>query len=248
MTSVHRITNTIRFWLFNILNWIVLVPLAVLLLLAWPCGHRYAYFVARLWARASLWLVKHVCGLQLQLEGMENIPEQGCVFFFKHSSALETFTPLALFPQSCWVLKRELLWIPFFGWTLIALNSIAIDRSKGSAAVNQVIKQGKERLQQGINIVIYPEGTRMPFGATKRYGMSGTLLAQKTGALIVPIAHNAGYFWPRRGLGIKPGTVTMRVGKPIDPQGKDPRALNAEIQAWVEAEIVDMSSKLGAPD
>ena len=240
MSSLKSAMRTCRFLAFNILNWLVIIPLTIILLLASPFGHRYAYAVAQLWARASLWLVKRVCGLELQIEGMENIPQQGCVFFFKHSSALETFTPLALFPRSCWVLKRELLWVPFFGWTLIALDSIAIDRSKGGTAVNQVIDQGSDRLKQGINIVIYPEGTRMPYGTTKRYGMSGTVLAKESGALIVPIAHDAGYFWPRRGWGIRPGTVTMRVGKAIDPQGREPRELNAEIQAWIETEIAAM--------
>jgi 1-acyl-sn-glycerol-3-phosphate acyltransferase len=240
MKTLAATTRAARFLVFNLLVWMVICPLAVLVLLAWPFGHRYAYFVARAWAIATLWLVKNICGLHLQIEGMENIPTDGCVFFFKHSSALETFAPLALFPRSCWVLKRELLWIPFFGWTLIPLDSIAIDRSKRSAAVSQIIEQGKERLQRGINIVIYPEGTRMPVGTTKRYGISGTLLAQESGAFIIPVAHNAGAFWPRHGLGIKPGLATIRVGKPIDARGKDPRELNSEIQDWVEGAVAEL--------
>jgi 1-acyl-sn-glycerol-3-phosphate acyltransferase len=164
-------------------------------------------------------------------------------FFVKHSSAFETFGSLAIFPRSCWVLKRELLWVPFFGWTLIPLDSIAIDRAKGGAAVSQVIKQGKDRLARGINVVVFPEGTRMPVGKTKRYGISGMLLAQESGSLVVPVAHNAGVFWPRRGLRIKPGEITIVIGKPVDPGRREAREVNREIQEWVEKTVDGLATK-----
>jgi 1-acyl-sn-glycerol-3-phosphate acyltransferase len=178
-----------------------------------------------------------VCGLRYRVSGQENITEQSCVYSVKHSSAFETFGALAIFPRNCWVLKKELLWIPFFGWTLIPLDSIAIDRSQGGAAVKDVITQGKDRLRRGINVVVFPEGTRMPLGQTKRYGISGVLLAQECGVPIIPVAHNAGYFWPRRGLGIVPGEISVTIGKPVDPTGREPREVNREIQDWVEAEV-----------
>jgi len=227
----------LRFLSFNILCWIATVLWAIVALLVWPFGSDYSYAVARNWSTLVAFLAEHICGLKYKTEGIDNFPDNSCVVFLKHSSAFETYMQLVLFPRSCWVLKRELLWVPFFGWTLIPLKAIAIDRSKGKTAVSQVIDQGKQRLTEGINVSIFPEGTRMPPGETKRYGKSGVLLAQEAHCLIVPIAHNAGYHWPRRGFSIKPGTVTFVVGKPIDPTGRDPRSVNDEIQIWIEAEI-----------
>ena len=241
MATLLRVSRAVRFILFNIFSWLTVIPYAVMVMLAWPFGHRAAYFFARQWALVILWSAKWICGLRYRVEGMDNIPEKSCVFFVKHSSAFETFGALALFPRNCWVLKRELLWVPFFGWALIPLDSIAIDRSEGSTAVSQVVTQGTERLQRGINVVVFPEGTRMPPGTTKRYGISGTLLAQESGSLIVPVAHNAGYYWPRRGMGIIPGEIVVKIGKPVDPSGRDPRAVNQEIQAWVETEVAKLA-------
>ena len=234
--------RSVRFIVFNLLAWLTVMPFALLVLAAWPFGHRYAYVFAKLWALLVLWLAKHVCGLTYKVIGAENIPDKSSVFFVKHSSAFETFGSLAIFPRNCWVLKRELLWVPFFGWTLIPLDSIAIDRSKGSAAVSQVVEQGSKRLSRNINVVVFPEGTRMPVGETKRYGISGMLLAQQSASLIVPVAHNAGMYWPRRGLGIVPGEITIVIGKTVDPFGRDPRELNQEIQDWVETTIVDIAA------
>jgi len=235
--------NTVRFIIFNLISWLTVAPFALLVLIAWPLGHRYAYVFARMWALLVLWLARIICGLNYRVIGTENIPDQSCVFFVKHSSAFETFGSLAIFPRSCWVLKRELLWVPFFGWALIPLDSIAIDRAKGGAAVSQVIAQGKARLARGINVVVFPEGTRMPVGKTKRYGISGMLLAQESGSLVVPVAHNAGVFWPRRGLGIKPGEITIVIGKPVDPGSREAREVNREIQEWVEETVDGLTTK-----
>jgi 1-acyl-sn-glycerol-3-phosphate acyltransferase len=232
-----KITRTIRFLIFNVLSWLTVMPCSTVVLLLWPFGHRYAYIFARYWALTVLWLARWVCGLRYRVNGQENLTGESCVFYVKHSSAFETFGALAMFPRNCWVLKKELLWVPFFGWTLIPLDSIAIDRSQGSAAVKTVISEGKNRLERGINVVVFPEGTRMPLGQTKRYGISGVLLAQESGVPIIPVAHNAGYFWPRRGLGIVPGEISVTIGKPVDPTGREPREVNREIQDWVEAEV-----------
>jgi 1-acyl-sn-glycerol-3-phosphate acyltransferase len=241
MKTILQLFRALRFLLFNIFSWLAIVPFTVLVLLAWPLGHRYSYIFGRMWAMTVLWLARWICGLSYRVVGTENIPATSSVYFLKHSSAFETFSAVALFPRNCWVLKKELLWVPFFGWTLLPLDSIAIDRTKGTTAVNQVIKQCTDRLQRKINVVVFPEGTRMPFGTTKRYGISGTLLAQQSGSLIVPVAHNSGYYWPRRGFGILPGEVTVVIGKPIDPAGRDAREINTEIQAWVEATISQIS-------
>ncbi len=227
----------LRFLLFNIVSWITVIIWGTVTLLVTPFGHRYAYAVAHHWVGIIRYFLKGICGLSYRVEGKEHFPDQPCVMFIKHSSALETFVQIGEFPRACWVLKRELLWVPFFGWALKALRAIAIDRSAGSAAVKQVVDQGTQRLAEGICVSVFPEGTRMPPGETKRYGISGTLLAQVSGAYIVPIAHNAGYHWPRRARGIKPGEVVFVVGQPVTVGNRDLREFNAEIQNWMENEV-----------
>jgi len=133
------------------------------------------------------------------------------------------------------VLKRELTWVPFLGWALRFMHAIAVDRGAGGAAVRSVLAQGKARLADGLWIVIFPEGTRMAPGQTRRYGISGALLAAENERLIVPVAHDAGYYWPRRGLYKKPGTIRVVIGPPIAAAGRDARAVNEEAQRWIEA-------------
>ena len=243
MSALSHPIRSLRFILFNTLSWLAVILFATLVLLAWPFGHRISYIFARQWALTVLWLARYVCGLRYKIVGQENIPDQSSVFCIKHSSAFETFGAVAILPRHSWVLKKELLWAPFFGWTLIPLDAIAIDRSKGSAAVNQVVTQGIDRLKRGISVVVFPEGTRMPIGTTKRYGISGVLLAQESGSLIVPVAHNAGYYWPKHGFGIKPGEITVVIGKPLDPAGRDPREFNQEMQDWTEMQVAELLPK-----
>jgi 1-acyl-sn-glycerol-3-phosphate acyltransferase len=138
------------------------------------------------------------------------------------------------------VLKRELMWVPVFGWVLWLLQPIAIDRRGGGAAVQQVLEQGRARLAAGLWVMIFPEGTRMPVGETRRYGMSGALLAAAEGLPVVPVAHNAGYFWPRRGWLKKPGTIRVVIGPPIETQGVEPRAVNERAQQWVEETLAGL--------
>ena len=159
----------------------------------------------------------------------------------KHTTVFETYAQLAIFPPQSWVLKRELQWIPMFGWGLAAMKPIAIDRKAGVRAVNQVVEQGKERLAEGIWISIFPEGTRVPPGETKRYGVSGALLACEAQVPVLPVAHNAGDLWPRRGLKKEPGLIRVVIGPPIDPGSKSPKELNLEVQAWVEAKMREIS-------
>jgi 1-acyl-sn-glycerol-3-phosphate acyltransferase len=133
-----------------------------------------------------------------------------------------------------------LLWAPFLGWAVAAIRPIAINRGAGQQAVAQVLTKGKARLAEGHWVMVFPEGTRMAPGETRRYGLSGVLLAQAAGRLLVPVAHDAGDYWPRRGLRKRPGTVTFRVGPPVDPAGRNPRQVNEEIQAWVEAQVAEL--------
>jgi 1-acyl-sn-glycerol-3-phosphate acyltransferase len=140
------------------------------------------------------------------------------------------------------VLKRELMWVPILGWVLWLLKPIAIDRRGGSAAVQQVLEQGHVRLAEGTWVMIFPEGTRMPVGETRRYGMSGALLAQAEGLPVVPVTHNAGYFWPRRGWLKKPGTIRIAIGPPIETKGLEPRVVNERAQQWIESALAQLAN------
>jgi 1-acyl-sn-glycerol-3-phosphate acyltransferase len=167
--------------------------------------------------------------------GREHLPAGQHVALMKHSSAWETFAQAVILPPQAWVLKRELTWIPFVGWGLRMLRCISIDRGAGGVAVRQMIEQGLKRLAEGLWIVVFPEGTRMPPGETRRYGAGGAAIAVATGALVVPVAHNAGYFWPRRGMLKKPGTIRVVIGPPIESRGRDVREINDEAQRFIEA-------------
>lgn len=205
-----------------------------------PFPARFA--LARFYSRVMLGFLRLSCGLGYRVVGQENLPAEPCVALWKHSSAWETFAMMLVCPLQAWVFKRELMWIPLFGWSLALMRGIPINRAAGHSAVNQVVDQGAERLRSGVWVMIFPEGTRMPVGETRKYGVSGTLLACRGGFKVVPIAHDSGYFWPRRGLLKKRGTITVVIGKAIDCTGRDPREVNAEVQEWIEAAIRQVRS------
>jgi 1-acyl-sn-glycerol-3-phosphate acyltransferase len=198
-----------------------------------PYGTQFA--IARTWARLQFWLLARVCGLSFSVEGRERIPSGNHIVMSNHTSAWETIAQFLIFPPQVWVLKRELLWIPLIGWGLKLLRPISINRGAGHRAVNQVIEQGRQRLAAGLWIIIFPEGTRVVAGETRRYGVSGALLATATGKLVVPLSHNAADFWVRRGILKQPGTIRVVIGEPIDAHGKDARELNDEVRRAIEA-------------
>jgi 1-acyl-sn-glycerol-3-phosphate acyltransferase len=223
----------------------LLHALAVLVV-AW-LPPRKLYVIARSWARSQLWVLEKLCGLRYTVEGLENLPEGAHVSMWKHSSAWETIAQALIFPPQSWVLKRELMWIPLVGWAMRCLKPIAIDRKAGASAVNQVVQQGSERLAEGLWILIFPEGTRVAAGESRKYGVSGALLASRAGCKVVPVAHNAGVYWPRRGWVKKPGLITVAIGPPIDAKGRDPREINEEARAWIEARIAAMEPRPERP-
>ena len=188
------------------------------------------------YSASLLWVLRWSCGLTYRVEGAP-LPPGSHIAFWKHSSSWETIAQMLIFPRQTWVLKRELLWIPAVGLGLKQMHAIAIDRKAGHTAVAQVIEQGKARLEEGVWVMIFPEGTRMPAGETRRYGVSGTLLAKEAGRFIVPVAHNAGFYWPRRGLLKQPGTVRVVIGAPVSCADREVREVNEEIQAWIEATV-----------
>jgi 1-acyl-sn-glycerol-3-phosphate acyltransferase len=197
--------------------------------------YRGRFELARVWARVILRVLRWTCRLDYRVEGREHLPPGNHVALIKHSSSWETVAQALLLPPQVWVLKRELLWVPVVGWGIRQLRAIAVNRSAGSSSVRDVIEQGSARLAEGEWVVIFPEGTRMPPGETRKYGVSGALLAAETGKMIVPLAHDAGYYWPRRGLIKRPGTIRVVIGPPILAAGRNPRDVSAEAQAWIEA-------------
>ena len=200
------------------------------------------FTLARFWANALLTVLKWTCRLDYVVEGRENLPPGNHIALWKHSSSWETIAMAVVFPRQVWVLKRELLWIPFVGWGIRQLHAIAINRKSGGSAVSQVVEQGKQRLGEGDWIIVFPEGTRMPPGQTRKYGVSGALLARETGHLVVPVAHDAGRYWPRRGLFKKSGTVRVVIGPPISATGSDPREVSDRAQAWIEGTLKALST------
>jgi 1-acyl-sn-glycerol-3-phosphate acyltransferase len=204
------------------------------------CPYPMRYRLARGWAHTQLWAVRVLCGLDYTVEGLEHIPPGHHISYWRHSSAWETIAQAILFPPQAWVLKREILWIPLVGWATLLLKPIAIDRKARAAAVNQVVTQGRSRLAEGIWVLIFPEGTRVGVGERRRYGLSGALLATQTGAKIIPVAHNAGRFWARRGLLKLPGTVRVVIGPPINTLGRDPREVSDEARDWIDGKVAEL--------
>jgi 1-acyl-sn-glycerol-3-phosphate acyltransferase len=211
-----------------------LVYCIVCLFLPW----RGRFRMAGVMTHVVFFALRVLCGLRHTVEGRENLPEGNHVIFMKHSSTWETYGIMTLFPPLVWVMKREILWIPFVGWGCLLARCIAINRKGGASAVNQVLAQGRRRMERlGAWILVFPEGTRMAAGETRRYGASGALLAAQQGCKIVPVAHNAGYFWPRRGLLKKRGTIRVIIGPPVEAANRDVREVNDEVQRWIEAHV-----------
>lgn len=190
--------------------------------------------------RGFMWLTRHVLGISHEVRGLENLPAEPSVILAKHQSAWETVALQDLVPEDVYcvfVLKRELLRLPFFGWGLSALQMISIDRMAGREALNQVVEQGTDRLRRGFWIIIFPEGTRVAPGETRRYKQGGAYLAAQAGAKVVPVAHNAGECWPRNAFVKRPGHVVVSVGPAIDTAGLSQDEINARAEAWIEGEM-----------
>jgi len=207
----------------------------------WPFPFMVRSAIARIWGKSMLWVGRFVCGLDYVIEGRENIPAEPSIIMIKHTTVFETYTQLAVFPPQTWVVKHELRWIPLFGWGLAAMRPIAIDRSAGHTAVTQVIEQGRKLLADGIWITIFPEGTRMSAGQTKKFGVSGAALAKEVQCPIVPVAHNAGDLWPRRGLKKRPGLIRFCIGPPVEPADRPPKETNLIVQGWIETKMKEIS-------
>lgn len=234
---MNSILVVLRSTLYGLLQ-IIITPLYFVIILAsFPLSPLSRYRITSGWAHLMLFLLRVICGIRYRVIGAEHIPQTPGIVLSKHQSAWETLAFQEIFPPQVWVLKKELLLVPFFGWGLAMTSPIAIDRSSKKAALKQIVSQGKDRLKRGFWIVVFPEGTRIAPGEKGRYGIGGAWLATHTGAPVVPVAHNAGRFWGKNALIKLPGTITVSIGAPIDPTGMEPGDLNARVESWIEAEV-----------
>src|SRR5438874_9201769 len=230
----------LRSGLFALAQLLVTPPYALIALATFPLPRMWRYRIISGWSRLNIWLARALLGIDWRVEGREHLPDRPAVILAKHQSAWETMAFQLIFPPQVLVLKRELLWIPFFGWGLALTSPIAIDRSRGVRALNRMAELGRERLAQGFWIAIFPEGTRVKPGERRKYHEGGAWLAVKCGASVVPVAHNAGLFWGRNAFLKRPGTVTVEVGPPIDSRPHTPESLNLSVEEWIEGRMASL--------
>ncbi|MBP8296418.1 MAG: 1-acyl-sn-glycerol-3-phosphate acyltransferase [Burkholderiales bacterium] len=204
---------------------------------------RQRFWVIKQWCAANVLAARLLCGIRYVVIGRENIPSTSHLILSKHSSTFETVALSGIFSPASFVAKRELLWLPFFGWAFALASPITINRSAGNQALQQMVDQGRDRLAKGFWIIIFPEGTRIKAGTRSKYKTGGARLAIGMDRPILPVAHNAGYLWPKGIWGKTAGTITISIGRPIPATGREPLELTAEVERWIEAEV----ERLGDP-
>ena len=222
------------FLLGMVISTLIAVPITIILL-ALPFPLRFR--LVSNWARFNLWWLHTTCNITPEIEGLENIIDQPAIIMCKHQSTWETLVIQLLFPPQVWILKRELLWIPIYGWGLATMRPIAIDRSLEVRSLRQIVRQGVERLNSGLWVVVFPEGTRIAPGERQKYHPGGGMLAEKSGCPVIPIAHNAGYLWPRNSFLKWPGSIRMVIGAPIQTRGKKAAQITREVEEWIETTV-----------
>ena len=213
-----------------------------------PFSFNIRYRYINFYSVLNLWVLKHLCHIDYQVEGKENIPDEACIIFSKHQSALETMMMQRVFPPLTFVVKKELLLLPFFGWGLRAIDPIGIDRKAGRRAIAQIVEQGIERLKRGICIVIFPEGTRSKPGTKLPYKKGGAILASKSEYKVVPVAHTAGEYWPKGFFSRQIGTMVFSIGPAIETKGKTPEEIMQEAECWIETKMKEISTIHTYPD
>lgn len=241
--SLYKIWLGFRSTVFWILFAPVTLVLSGLLLILFFTPLSVRIGVVKLWIASSLLILRGVCGLHYTIEGLENIPEQGFIVMSKHSSTWETIALQRFFRPMIWVVKRELTRIPFFGWCLVALDAIALNRGTGRKAIQQLVSESRPRMDQGRILMLFPEGTRVPPLQQKPFKLGGAIVSHRTGYAVLPIAHNAGEFWPRHSWIKWPGSIRVVIGKPIDPGGKSPEQIIEEVGIWITRECERISDK-----
>jgi len=241
--SVRRAWYALRsmvFWVWQIALTLVLgIPVLVISLISWRAGYR----VALVWLRLNFLGLRVICGVDWDVQGRENIPDTPCLVMSKHQSTWETYFLPHLFVPATYVAKRSLVWVPIFGWALHTMRFILIDRKSGRSAVKQMVDQTRDRLGHGRWVIIFPEGTRRPVGAEPDYRAGGAIVAASLGTPVLPVALNAGEFWPRLGFIKWPGTVSVRIGPPIPSQGRKASEIIHDTEAWIEDAMRGITSE-----
>jgi 1-acyl-sn-glycerol-3-phosphate acyltransferase len=227
----------IRSFIFMLGQWVFTPIFSVLAILTFPFPPITRNKIISLWAKTILWWLRITCNVHFEIKGKENIPNTPCVILAKHQSAWETLAFQLIFPPQVYVMKRELLWIPFFGWGLAMTSPIAIDRSAGRKALKQLVTLGKARLAKGLWVVVFPEGTRMAPKTQGKFHIGGAWLASGSAATVLPVAHNAGSHWPKNSFLKNPGTITVSVGEAFTTKGLKADQVNTKAEAWINAEM-----------
>lgn len=226
------------YWVCSIINTIVMgAPVLLLRLVSYEWSARMSV----VWLKVNLWSLKTFCGVTWNVHGTEHIPDYPCLVMSKHQSTWETYFLPTVLPRSVYVAKKSLSYIPIMGWSIVALNFIMIDRSSGRSAISQMVEQARERFADGISVIIFPEGTRMPVGAEPNYRIGGPMVAAETGVDVLPVATNAGEFWPRMGFIKWPGEITTIFGPVIKTEGKSAEVIRDETQNWIEAQMKNIT-------
>jgi 1-acyl-sn-glycerol-3-phosphate acyltransferase len=240
---MSQVSIVLRSSLFFVIQAALTIVWSLLSLATFPFSPLRRYRIITAWSHVVVWLAKHLCGIRYEVQGAQHLPRQPSIVLSKHQSAWETLAFQVLLPPQVWVLKKSLLYVPFFGWGLAMMSPIAIERAAGVRALKHTLEQGRQRLAQGFWIVVFPEGHRIPPGERGSYQVGGAWLAVKTGAPVVPVALNSGYLWGRNAFLKRPGNITVSIGTPIDPAGMKPEQLNRRVEDWIESE----AQRLGDP-
>jgi 1-acyl-sn-glycerol-3-phosphate acyltransferase len=237
----------LRSALYQLILVAVVIPYCGLVLCTAPLPRMARWRVIAGWPQFAFWLSRHLLRIDYEVHGREHIPPEPCVVLSKHQSAWETIAYTTIFPPHVYVIKRELLWLPFLGWGLGLMSPIALNRSTRKIALQRMIQLGGERLKQGFSIMVYPEGTRIPAGRRGHYKLGGAVVAVNNGALALPVAHNAGLVWPRNSFAKHPGKVTVVIGPPIAADGLTAEQVMRRAEEWIEGEMERLTPPEPAP-
>jgi len=233
------ILRSLLFYIGQIISTILIAPIGII---AFPLDFKKRYYLITRWAVFNLWWLKICCNVTYEIKGKDNIPGKPCIVMSKHQSAFETLALQQIFIPQVWILKKELLQIPIYGWGLASMQPIAINRDSTIKSFRQIADQGCERLQKGYWVIIFPEGTRVAPNKKKKYLPGGGMLAEKSGAQVVPVAHNAGRLWPRNSMIKKPGLITIKIGPVIESENKSAKKITDEVENWIEKEVGELPS------
>ena len=231
------ILRSLLFYIGQIISTILIAPIGII---AFPLDFKKRYYLITRWAVFNLWWLKICCNVTYEIKGRDNIPGKPCIVMSKHQSAFETLALQQIFIPQVWILKKELLQIPIYGWGLASMQPIAINRDSTIKSFRQIADQGCERVQKGYWVIIFPEGTRVAPNKKKKYLPGGGMLAEKSGAQVVPVAHNAGRLWPRNSMIKKPGLITIKIGPVIESENKSAKEITDEVENWIEKEVGEL--------